>query len=197
MSTTNTTNISLVKPTVGTKEPWDQSLVNGNWDKIDAAFGETPSKFTTTTVSNTTTETSLFLWTISGGTQGSAYRMRIWGTFDHASSATATLRAKIGGTTFATQALAAPASVLTNRTWDVTAEIVISVTGASGKWRGSMFGLWLNNTTVTPYQQIPTAETTKDTTVGQGLEVSVQWTAASASSVFRADAGYAGRVTNL
>ena len=39
MSTTSTTNLGLVKPTLGTGEHADVSVINGNMDKLDAAVG--------------------------------------------------------------------------------------------------------------------------------------------------------------
>jgi hypothetical protein len=197
MSTTNTPNIVLVKPDVGTKEPYNQSTVNSNWDKVDAAFGESPSKVTTTTVQNTTSETSLMLWTIAANNAnpGSTYHLTVFGTADITGTPTGTFRVKLGGTTLLTLAVTCAAN--TNRPWCVRADLECITTGGSGTWRVTArledrmaaAEHWTMDTSATA--------TTKDTTVGQGFEVSFQWSVASASNVCRADGGYARRMTNL
>ena len=197
MSTSNTANIALVKPTPGTKEPWSQTVVNANWDKVDAAFGESPTKITTTTISNDATEKSLWLWTIAGNSaaQGSVYRIVLFGTADITGTPTGTFRLKLGGTTLLTCAVTCAAN--TNRPWRARGELMCMSTGGAGTWRAS-FKLedrmaaaehWTMDTSV--------STTTKDTTTGQGFEVSFQWSVASASNVLRADVGFAKRLTNL
>lgn len=197
MSTTNTPNLTLVKPTPGTKEPWSQSQVNGNWDKIDAALGESPTKITTTTVSNTTSETSLMLWTIAANTaaQGSTYRIVVFGTADITGTPTGTFRLKLGGTTLLTCAVTCAAN--TNRPWCARGELMCMTTGGAGTWRAT-FKLEDRMAAAEHWTMDTSASaTTKDTTTGQGYEISFQWSVASSSNVLRADAGFARRLTIL
>jgi hypothetical protein len=169
MATTTTTVLGLVKPTPGTGEPWNQSQNNSNLDAIDSAIGAKTVKITTTTVTNSTSETSLGSMTIpSGASQQTTYELRLWGTFDHTTGTpTLTLRAKIGGTTFATFILTMPASTLTNKPWRAQIDIVCITTGVSGTWRPVAHGFAELSTTTTPFGGAPSAATTKDTTANQ------------------------------
>lgn len=196
MSSTNTPNLGLNKATPNTQEPFDPAVVNLNWDKIDAAVGAKSSKFTTTTVSNTTTETLLFSMPIDTPVQGAVYTMVIGGTVDHASGATATFRGKLAGTAFGASGVSYPASVLTNQPWRVQLEITILTLGALGTWKGALNGTARVNGANVPMLEVPSGSLTRTTLVTSNLELTVQWTAASASSIVRADYGYAYRVTN-
>jgi len=198
VATTTTTVLGLVKPTPGTNEPWSLATNNSNLDKVDSAVGAKTVKFTTTTVSNTTSETSVGSMTIpAGSSQQTTFMLELWGTFDHTTGTpTLTLRGKIGGTTFATFIATMPASTLTNKPWRAQIKIVCITTGVSGTWRPEMHGSVELTTTTTPFCGIPSAATTKDTTANQTLEVTAQWSAASASNTLRCDAGIGYRLTN-
>jgi hypothetical protein len=197
VSSTNTPNLGLNKATPGTNEPFNPATVNSNWDKVDSAIGTRTSKFVTTTVGNTTTETVLYSLPINAGVQGSVYTLVAWGTVDHASGAILTLRGKIGGpgTAFAAIGINYPASVLTNQAWRVQLEITVATLGVSGTWRPSMTAMARVNGVNVPFIEVPSTGFVKDTTTTQALDITAQWTAASASSIIRCDSGYAYRIT--
>lgn len=196
MTTTNTPNLSLVKSVTGTNEPWSNDTLNGNWDKIDAAVGARTSKFTTTTVSNTAGEQSLFSVPIlANQPQGSSYRMVLWGTYDNSGTATNyVIRVKIGGTTITSITITTPASAQTNQAWKVEFELTIVTTGPTGTWDavltwGSLPAAGAFNAVV-----VPAVVTTRDTTGINNMEITVQWAAANASNTLRARAGYYNRM---
>jgi hypothetical protein len=201
MATTTTPVLGLVKATPGTSEPFSTAVVNTNYDKIDLAIGEKATKVTTTTVSNTLTETQIIAKTVVGGTsvQGTVHRLKLWGTYDNsATSTTITLRAKLGGTAMATISWTTPASLLTNRPWCYIADLTCLTTGAGATWAMVLTGHHLNSATHEPrVDATPSPSTnTKDSTVNQTFEITIQWGATSASNVFRADAGHYERVSN-
>jgi hypothetical protein len=197
MSSTSTVNLQLFKATPGSLEPFRTSDVNSNMDKIDAAIGLPYTDFTQASASNTASEVSAFLplLAIGAAQQGSAWNIKAAGVFAHsATSTTLTWRFKLGGTTFATVAITTPASALSNRPWNLDLNLMCLTTGTSGTWK-----VWGNF-----YAKINTTDTlvivdgggTKDTTVAQNPEVTIQWTAANAANIATLDAGYVKRITN-
>lgn len=199
MSTTNTPVLNLVLPVPNTGEPYNRTQENANLTAIDAAIGLKTSKFTTTTVQNTTTETQVFSASIPAGLpQGSVHNIRIWGTYDNSASASSiTIRAKLGGTTLATVTVTTPASAQTNSSLSLDVDLILATTGVSGTWRGELRGAKSDAAGgTTALLNVPTAAITKDSTVSNTLEITVQWGAASASNVVRIDAGVYRRLTN-
>lgn len=200
MASTVTPVLGLNLPTPGTKEPFNTVVVNANWSAIDSAIGQKASKFTTTTVGNTVTDTTVFSFNIPGGSpQGSVHTLRVWGTYDNAASATNfTIRAKIGGTQITAVTVGTPAGAQTFSGWEAEIEVVVATTGAAGTWRGKLTGTKSDSASGTgPLLAVPGGTgTVKDTTVAQLLEITVQWAVANAANVVRADAGVYTRKTN-
>jgi hypothetical protein len=199
MTTTTTPVLGLTLPVPGTAEPYNRTTENSNLTAIDSAIGVKTTKYTTTTVQNTTTETSVFSTTVPANpVQGSMFNMKVWGTYDNsASAANFVIRAKIGGTTVASVTITTPASAQTNSSWLVEVNLVVATTGVSGTWRGHVNGAKSDAAGgTTKLLSVPSAATTKDTTASNALEFTVQWSAASASNVIRCDAGITSRLTN-
>lgn len=194
MSTALTSNLSLVKNVTGSNEPWSNDTLNNNWDKVDKSIGVKTPKFTTTTVSNTTGETTVFSGTVPAiSLQGATFSIRVWGNYDNSAVATNFIvRAKLGGIQLTSFTYTTPASLQTNSGWWVDAQIVAAVLGGAGvgAWRTSLRGIKSDSASGTSsLLAIPGATTLVDNTVSQSFIITVQWAAASASNVIRADAG--------
>lgn len=199
MGTTTTPVLGLVKPTPGTGEPYNRAAENTNLDIIDSAIGVKTSKFSTSTVGNTTGETSVMAVTLPASPpQGAQWTMRIWGTYDNAASATSfTIRAKIGGSQVASVTVTTPASAQTNSGLLVNFDVVVATTGAAGTWRGNLAGAKSDAASGTgALLAVPATALTKDTTVTNVMEITIQWAVANASNVVRIDAGIHRRLTN-
>lgn len=200
MSTTSTPVLGLTLAVPGTKEPFNTGTVNANFTAIDAAIGQKAAKVSTTTVGNTTAETSVFSFTIPANpAQGAVHRMKVWGTYDNSAvAANFTLRGKIGGTQITAVTVGTPAGAQTFSGWEIEVEVVVATTGVSGTWRGKLSGTKSDSASGTgPLLAVPGGTgTVKDTTIAQVLEVTVQWSAANAANVVRADAGYYERLSN-
>lgn len=199
MATTTTPVLGLVKPTPNTGEPYSRATENANLDAIDSAIGTKVSKFTTTTVSNTTAETSVMAVTIPAGPpQGSTYHMRVWGTYDNSAvAANFTIRVKIGGSQLTAVVQGTPASAQTFSGLVVEFDVVVATTGVSGTWRGALRGIKSDSGSGTsPLLAVPGSPLTKDTTVSNVMEITIQWSAANASNTVRIDAGIWRRLTN-
>jgi hypothetical protein len=195
MSSSLTTNLQLFKATPGTAEKFRTTDVNGNWDKVDSAIGAAYTDVTAGTANNNATEISVFSGSVGPAIQGSAWDMRLCGIFAHSSTATTlTFRLKLGGSTVATWVVTTPASALSGRNWRIDAQLYCLTTGGSGTWKLSALCVATVNATDTPV--IAAGNATKDTTVPQGLELTVQWGAANAANTFSCEAGYIRRVTN-
>ncbi len=199
MATTTTPVLGLVKPTPGTAEPYSRATENANLDAIDSAVGTKTSKFTTTTVGNTTTETSVMSVSIPANPpQGSMYHMRVWGTYDNVASATNfTVRVKIGGSQLTAVTVNTPASAQTFSGLSINFDVVVATTGAAGTWRGELWGIKSDSASGTgPLLAIPGSALTKDQTVANNMEITIQWAVANASNVVRIDGGIHRRLTN-
>lgn len=198
MATTTSTILGLTIPTPGTAEPYSRTVENANLAKIENAIGAKAVKFTTTTISNSTTETQLHGGTIPlNSGQAAAYRLVCWGTYDNSAVATNfNVRAKIGGVQVTLGSIVTPASLQTNSSWNFESEIVLLTTGVTGTWSGKLL-LNTNSSAGGPFNAVlvPGA-TTRDTTVNNTFEITAQWTAASASNIVRCFAGYFERISN-
>jgi hypothetical protein len=147
---------------------------------------------TTITVSNTTNQTSLFTTApvITGGSMGANGRIEVelWGIYVmNAGAMTMTVRVKFGGVTQITASVATATADPSTNAWKMNVTILNRASassqmvylngngqtpgGGDSFGRGSM--LELNDITITP---------TVNTASDQTLDVSVQWSAASASA---------------
>lgn len=194
MTTSNTANLGMVKANTGTNEPWSNDTINANWDKLDKSIGLRTPKFTTTTLNNTATETSVHSAIVPAiTTQGATFSLRVWGNYDNSAVATNfVVRAKLGGVQLTALTFTTPASLQTNNGWWVDVQVVATVLGGAGvgAWRTCLRGIKSDSASGTSsLVAIPGAATVVDNTVSQALQVTVQWTAAAVGNIVRADAG--------
>jgi hypothetical protein len=198
MATTTSTILGLTIPTPGTKEPYSRTLENANMALLENAIGAKSVRFTTVTLSNSTTETQMWGGSVPANpSQGSCYRLEAWGTYDNSGTATTlNFRTKIGSVQCNIIGIATPASAQTNQPWSIDFDIVVSTTGGSGIWRPRMKGMFLPAAGAFNAIQIPSAGTTRDTTVSNTMEITAQWIAASASNTIRCDAAIFKRLSN-
>lgn len=196
MTTSNSPNLSLVKATTGTNEPWNNDTLNANWDKLDTAQGFRTPKVTTTTISASTTETRVHSCTVPAiAVQGATFSLRVWGNYDNsATGSSITVRAKIGGIQLTAFTITTPASLQTNNAFWVDCEIVATVLGgpAVGAWRTCLRGIKSDSASGTStLVAIPGAVTLVNNTVASTFEITMQWANNTAGNVIRVDAGLA------
>jgi hypothetical protein len=196
VATTTSTNLSLIKATTGTNEPWSNDNLNGNWDKLDAAQGFRTPKVTTTTISASTTETRVHSCTVPAITvQGATFSLRVWGNYDNSATASSfTVRAKIGSIQLTAFTITTPASLQTNNNWWADCQIVAVVLGgaATGAWRTSLRGIKSDSGSGTStIVAIPGATTIVNNTIASTFEITMQWANNTAGNVIRVDAGLA------
>jgi hypothetical protein len=197
MSNTTTTFLGMIKPTPGTREPYSRSNENGNLDKVDAAIGPKYANTGTSSASNTTGETQMFGAFTLPANQQSVWKIVCFGTFDNTTgSPTITFRVKIGGVTVATYVLTVGASAGTVRAWRVEGEVICMTTGASGTWAGNLSGHANTGAAQVSFVDATNPTIVRDTTVSNTLEITAQWSAASASNVIRCPGAFVYRVTN-
>ncbi len=161
-------------------------------------------KTSTTTVTNSTAETSLHSMTIPGNdaSGGSVYSIRAMGTMDWTTGApSVTFRVRLGGLTgpvIASATVTCPATASTVATpWSVDADAVCISTGTTGTWRGSLraMGAVVAGGFTAPVGTVgaPVSAVTQTTTSTNDLVITAQWSAASTGHTVRCDTGYAAR----
>ncbi len=140
---------------------------------------------TEVTVTNTTTETDLYTFTIPAGdlVAGEVYRLRVTGLTDNqATSGTLTMRARLGGTSLGALSFASATGAQTDKAWWAELELVIRSTGSGGTAYGTVHGQSMMPGT----SQVQTATSKQigvNTTIANDLKVTVQWGTASASNI--------------
>ena len=176
-----------------------------NWGKpitdavneIGNEIGEKATKITSTTVGNTTTETQIISRTIVGGSSvaGTIHRLKVWGTFAHSAAAVnLTFRAKLGGSSISV-GFVTPATAFSARTFSYTTELVCLTVGATATWSIVFDGFQVNG--FARESQVEVGSITKDSTVNQTFEVTMQWGTADAANVLVAQAGHYERVSSV
>jgi hypothetical protein len=198
MATTTSSILGLTIPTPGTGEPYSRTLENSNMAKLESAIGAKTVRFSTATVSNSTTETQMWGGTVPlNPSQGAMYNVQAWGTYDNSATATTlNFRTKIGTVQCSIIGIATPASAQTNQAWSIDFDIIVSTTGGSGIWRPRMKGMFLPAAGAFNAVQVPSAGTTRDTTVNNTMEITAQWVAANAANTVRCDAAIFQRISN-
>jgi hypothetical protein len=160
------------------------------------------SKTATTTVTNRTDEVIIHTLTIAGGSskQGSVYKLGVFGTGDIVGTPTLTLRARVGGivgSVFGTIGITGVAN--TFRPWTLDFKLICMTTGATGAMSGVLVmtsripGATAPDNASTSMDG-PASPQTIDTTIGQDVVITAQWSVASTSNTLRADAGEAYRI---
>jgi len=142
-------------------------------------------KVDTTTVTNTTTETTVFTGLVPANAlkAGNILKLNMFGTIDEAAASDAvTIRVKVGSSTFAT--VVSPASGVADKCWHVAGVAILRTVGATGSmsWHIDMNA----DTGVTEACDVSTI----DTTTAENITVTAQWNAAKASNVFTCTGGF-------
>ncbi|MFE3031589.1 hypothetical protein ACFXKY_08060 [Streptomyces canus] len=164
----------------------DLKLVNGGTtyrNKLSAS----------TTVANTTSETVMAVMTIpaNDAVAGAVYRIKAWGTASVTGTPTLTLRSRLGGvagTALGSSGARTASSGVTNRSWQVTVDLVCLTTGVSGTWFASQITYEAVSLAAAAPFASPglildgTAAATADSTISEDLVLTATWSAASASN---------------
>lgn len=157
------------------------------------AFGLLDRVFTEQSVSSTTTETSVYSYSIAGGTfsTNNIIRLVLTGYIDlSAVSRTLTLRVKFGATTIGTATLCTTAS--TKGT--VRIEVIINANNATNSQRATILLTSVTDNATTTDGNLDANYTLKmaghsslaeDTTSAKTLQVTVQWSGADATAIFK------------
>lgn len=134
---------------------------------------------TPVTVANTTTETTLFSFTVTGGDLGTLRNLltKVFGNIGFHSSDTCTIRFKYGGTTFHSIALGGAAGYGSTQR-GLVIDAILSAFGATD----SQSGMASAGHYVQPAGSASLATLTKDSTADQTFLISAQWSAANASN---------------
>ena len=135
------------------------------------------------TVTNTTTETNLYSFTVTGGTLGTDKSLILVidiSDFDGAASAILTLRLKYGGTTIAVLTSTADPTAYTNSTGRIV--VTLRGDGATNAQLGSMSFEFEQVVNLGDLRRIRVAASAVDSTVNQTLAVTAQWAAGQATS---------------
>jgi hypothetical protein len=146
-----------------------------------------------TTVANTLTETTIATMTIpaADAVVGAVYRIKAWGIASVTGTPTLTLRSRLGGvagTALGSSTGRTASSGVTNRAWQVTADLTCLTTGAAGTWFASQVTIESITLAAGPPFVAPgmildgTSAVTVDTTVAQDFVITATWGTASASN---------------
>jgi hypothetical protein len=141
-------------------------------------------KLDTTTVTNTTNETTVYTADIGVNSlrAGNVLHLDMSGTIDEAAASDAvTIRVKVGGVTMAT--VVSPASGIAAKFWHITGYATIRSVGATGSMA---WHLDMNADTVTTEAG---GVSTIDTTTAENITVTAQWNAAKAGNIFTCTQG--------
>jgi hypothetical protein len=147
---------------------------------------------TSTTVANTTTETTLATFTIpaNDAIAGAVYKITAWGTASTTGTPTMTFQARLGGvagSAIAQSGAVTTASAASAKPWRAEVFLSCLTTGVSATWFGNMTcqcgftlgaGVFLNPSTTIDGG----AQFTLDSTVARDLVITGKWSAASASN---------------
>lgn len=157
-------------------------------------------KTSTTTVSNTTTETVLHTLTIDANTAavGTAYQMAIFGlcSWPVTTAPTITFRLRIGGVAggvIATVPITCPTTAGTSKGWTAAADLVVTATGASANWRGSLGIQDSIAGTVQGRVDASGSGVTLSSAQANDWVLTAQWSGASASNSLSCTGGYVRR----
>jgi hypothetical protein len=122
---------------------------------------------------------------------GAVYRIKAWGIASVTGTPTLTLRSRLGGvagTALGSSTGRTASSGVTNRAWQVTADLTCLTTGAAGTWFASQVTIESITLAAGPPFVAPgmildgTSAVTLDTTVSQDFVITATWGTASASN---------------
>jgi hypothetical protein len=144
---------------------------------------------TVTTVANTAAEATLASMTLPAAdpVAGTVYRIRAWGTAAVTGTPTLTFRFRLAATTVLLVAFPAitARSGMADGQWAIDAYVSVPSIGVSGTWAPMMqmqHNFLTSATTWTPLGPVTATPVTQDTTTVNAPQLTVQWSAASASN---------------
>lgn len=140
------------------------------------------------TIANTTVETNLasnYALVADECVPGRVYKVTARGVYSQTAAAVnMTIRIKFGTTVLATTGAQAMGAVaMTNRQWELTADVICQTTGVTGTVEAA--GTWKKHTSaiLNSFWEMPnTAAITVNTTTTQTLQISAQWSTALAGN---------------
>jgi hypothetical protein len=142
-------------------------------------------KLDTTTVTNTTTETTVYTGLVPANSlrAGNILKLNMSGTIDEAAAFDAvTIRVKIGGVTIAT--IVSPASGIAAKCWHISGFATLRSVGASGSMAWHMD---MNADTVS---SDACGLNTVNTTTAENVTVTAQWNTEKAGNIFTCTQGF-------
>lgn len=146
------------------------------------------------TVSNTTTETAMFTYTIPANflAAGNYLSLRMWGNVDNiATSGILTLRIRWGGLSgsiFGSTALGSQASATTNKQWMLDLDIQCRSIGALGSLVAGGVA-WVDFGATSSNSRMAGGPSSQDTTAAKDLVVTAQWATADPGNIIRLRGG--------
>lgn len=165
---------------------YDDGTFYGTEVETRRAFSMSSGQITaTTTVANTTTETTVFTGAIAADELrvGKVYRAGLYGSFStNDASQALTLRSYVGSTEVG-EIVLAPGNV-TDEPWHGDITITVRSTGATGSV-STFTALFVEDE-----HDAMTEATTVDTTAAEDITLTAEWGAASAGNVFKVTQGY-------
>lgn len=147
---------------------------------------------TTVTVANTTTETSIYSFSVPANLMGTnrALHVKLFGTFLNNTILTSdvlTLTVKLGGTTIATKNSSTIATSAT--TGDVYVEVIIANIGTANNQRG-VLSMTIDEGGLVSVNSVGTGTGAVDTTNAQTLDITVTHSAAGVNTSFTKQHAY-------
>lgn len=160
-----------------------QAAYDARWVK-----GQSTVSAAIDTVTNTTTETNFsptYIAAASGLTVGRVIRVTARGIYSTlgTSPGNLTVRVKLGSTVICSNGGPGATAAMTNKGWQIQCDIIVATTGVSGTVEGQGYNLL--NTSSSTAQVLDLENTTTvpiDITQSQTVQISAQWSVASASN---------------
>jgi len=180
-----TSGTALTTPESGAIEYHDSRIWITNKSSRKAIDRTSDVKIDTTTITDTTTETTVFTGLVPANSMvaGNILKLEMFGTIDEAAAADeVTIRVKIGTTTMAT--ILSPASGVTAKCWHIKGSAILRTAGASGSmaWHIDMDAAGNSNDVC--------GIDTIDTTASENVIITAEWNNAKAGNIFTCTGGF-------
>ncbi|HUX61730.1 MAG TPA: hypothetical protein VMV32_10505, partial [Ignavibacteriaceae bacterium] len=180
-----TSGTALTTPESGAIEYHDSRIWITNKSSRKAIDRTSDVKIDTTTITDTTTETTVFTGLVPANSMvaGNILKLEMFGTIDEAAAADeVTIRVKIGTTTMAT--ILSPASGVTAKCWHIKGSAILRTAGASGSmaWHIDMDAAGNSNDVC--------GIDTIDTTASENVIITAEWNNAKAENIFTCTGGF-------
>ena len=175
----------LTTPETGTIEFYNSKFTITNKSVRKVIDRTSDVKLTTSTVSNTDTETTVFTGLLPANSlvAGNILKLVMFGTIDEAAASDeVTIRIKIGTTTMAT--IESPASGVTAKCWHIKGSGILRTAGASGEMA------WHIDMDAAGNSEDACGVDTVDTTTAENITVTAEWNNAKAGNIFTCTGGF-------